>query len=147
MGELFFDMMHNELDGQVRRWQALAGARRPPRTPSPRPDCAHTAHDDGGDNMGHTAVPFKALLGYKGGPNQNCSVCGKSTTFCCSKCSTADSIFAVHPPSTMYGKASRDRDCLEQHRSDPSKGKRRHPVGRSGKRTARDESEDEGEFD
>ena len=80
-------------------------------------------------------------MGTRVARTKRAGLCGKTTTFCCSVCSTADSLVAIHPTTTNYSKSPRVRDCLERHRADPTEGKRRHPHGKTGKRVERDEEE------
>ena len=143
--------------GKRGRWGIFWAARGPQGRTLARPTARRSRWCDGngadrpflnsitqrGGNLGHVVMSVRDLKGYVGGPipQPELQRVRQATSMCCSVCSTADSIFAVHKPSTMYGKESRERDCLEKHQADPSAGKRRHPHGKSGKRAERDDDE------
>ena len=153
LGELAYDLMHNEIDGLADTSRAARGnqgaSSRPPspgfRPPSPSASSTGVPVD--AELLQHFVVPLRSIPGYSGGPSQNCSVpgCGKTTRYCC-VCSTANDIFACHPPSNKHKGTVTERGCLDAHVANLEVGSRRHPCGRYGKRS-RKEGEDDGPND
>ena len=154
MVELSFDAMHNNYD-------SLHLPRAVPQTPGRAPT---TASQSCRSPLmcsprliakKHHLMKLKALPGYRGSEKQLCAICqdnNHKTSWCCAECSTPDLVFAVHPTSVTYGKATVTYDCLSIHHSDPSRDEHRNrmcaPTGRragraSNKRRRRPASDDE----
>ena len=139
MRDLTYDGMHNTYDS-VNLGAAAAAAANPPPSPvrrSPRSIA-----------LIHRCVPIKSTPGYVGGPKQLCTVCFDNkhkTRSCCSCCSTAERVFAVHPRFVKYKQQTIEYDCLALHLADPEnklhQERRCIPTGRKrgGKRKRRRE--------
>ena len=68
----------------------------------------------------HQLVPIRVLTGYQGGKQQRCIICGFHVSWCCSLCSTADSVAAMHPPVMGKGLHKLYWGCLKYHQQHPN---------------------------
>jgi hypothetical protein len=131
MQELFYDLMHNKIDGAPSPGGASssAPAAAPPSTPTPPVYHGVPTLSPGGPGapsarpQDHVAVPIRTF--FTGGKytQQRCGYCRAATTYCCGVCSSKAGIVALHPAETLVQGSNPPRykqhSCLSSHRADP----------------------------
>ncbi|KAL3929673.1 MAG: hypothetical protein SGPRY_001858 [Prymnesium sp.] len=69
----------------------------------------------------HKSIPIRSVSGWSGSTQQRCAVCDQPTSYCCSECSSAESIVVVHPLETERKGVKKQYGCIARHARYPGK--------------------------